>query len=59
MRPSPPTGVTHTQFRTLEVHGRRGYYYGDDPETLFTYDFINDLAYVLRPTTDRIVERAL
>jgi hypothetical protein len=50
---------TEIRGKGFEVLHRRGYYYGDDPETLFTYDFINDLAYVLRPTTDPIVERAL
>lgn len=43
----------------FEVLHRRGYYYGDDPEVLFEYDFINDLAFVLRPTTDSILEPAL
>lgn len=43
----------------FEVLNRRGYYYADDPQILYEYDFINDLAYVLRPTTDSIVEPAL
>jgi hypothetical protein len=29
------------------------------PRYLFTYDFINNLAWVLRPTTDPIVEAAI
>ena len=43
----------------FEVLNRRGYYYADDPQILYEYDFINDLAFVLRPTTDAIVEPAL
>ncbi len=36
-----------------------GYYFGKDPEVLFEYDFIDKLAWVLRPTTDSIVEPAI
>ncbi|SRR5229473_1567188 len=36
-----------------------GYDFGRDPEVLFEYDFIDKLAWVLRPTTDSILEPAI
>lgn len=36
-----------------------GYYFGDNPEALFRYDFIEKLAWVLGPTTDTIVGPAI
>jgi len=33
-----------------------GYHSGEDPEILFEYDFIDKLAWVLRPTTNSILE---
>jgi predicted nucleic acid-binding protein len=35
------------------------YHYPDNPDLLFTYDFVDKLAWVLRSTTDAIVEPAI
>ena len=32
------------------------YYFGEDPEALFEYDFIDKLAWALRPTTDLMIK---
>jgi hypothetical protein len=38
---------------------RRGYHFGEDPQVLFEYDFIDKLAWVLRPTTNPIIDGAI
>jgi hypothetical protein len=46
----------------LSILAQRGvtkYQRTTDPAVLFEFEFINDLAWVLRPTTDSIVEPAL
>lgn len=49
-----------------EMHGKGfsvlakyGYHFGEDPEALFEFEFIDKLAWVLRPTTDSIVGPAI
>lgn len=46
------------QGKGSKVLRRYGYYFGQDPEVLFEYDFIDRLAWVLRPTTDSILQHA-
>ena len=48
--------MLHKGFPVLK---RLGYYFGDNPEVLFEYDFLDKLAWVLSPTTDPIVEPAI
>jgi hypothetical protein len=43
----------------MPILQRYGYHFGTDPGALFEYDFIDKLAWVLRPTTDSIVEPAI
>jgi hypothetical protein len=45
-------------FAALEQHGY-GYYFRQPPEVLFTYEFLDRLAWVLRPTSDPIIEPAI
>jgi hypothetical protein len=40
----------------FQVLREYGYYFGEDPGALFEYDFIDKLAWVLRATTDSILE---
>jgi len=47
------------QAKGFEVLHKYGYYFGTDPQALFEYNFIDKLAWVLRPTTDSIVEPAI
>lgn len=39
-----------------DVLSKYGYWFGDDPQALFEYDFIEKLGSVLRPSTDPIVD---
>ena len=50
------SNMLHKGFPVLK---RLGYYFGDNPEVLFEYDFLDKLAWVLSPTTDAIVEPAI
>jgi hypothetical protein len=43
----------------FDVLNKYGYHWPTDTERLFEYDFIHDLAWVLHPTTDSIVEPAI
>lgn len=43
----------------LGILSREQYHFGDDPRVLFEYNFIDKLAWVLRSTTDPIIETAL
>jgi hypothetical protein len=50
------SNMLHKGFPVLK---RYGYYFGDNPEVLFEYDFLDKLAWVLSPTTDAIVRPAI
>jgi hypothetical protein len=41
------------------VLAKYGYHFGEDPQVLFGYDFIDKLASVLRPTTNPIIDEAI
>jgi hypothetical protein len=41
------------------VLAKYGYHFGDDPQGLFEYGFIDKLGWVLRTTTDPIVDQAI
>ena len=41
------------------ILAKQRYYFGEDPQVLFKYKFIDKLAYVLRHTTNPIVEKAI
>ena len=43
----------------FKVLADRGYHFGDDPQALFEYGFIDKLGWVLHPTTDPMVEAAI
>jgi hypothetical protein len=46
-------------YKGMHVLHRYGYHFGTDTGALFEYEFIEKLAWVLRPTTDSIVEPAI
>ncbi|MBR0693050.1 hypothetical protein [Bradyrhizobium lablabi] len=48
--------IRNKGFATLK---ERGYYFGQNPDALFEYEFIDKLAFVLHHTTDSIVEPAI
>jgi hypothetical protein len=47
------------QGKGFNALARYRYHYPDDPAILFEYEFIDDVARVLRPTTNAIVEPAM
>ena len=58
----PPDWKRATLDKGLFILAQRGvtkWQHTEDPAVLFEFEFINDLAWVLRPTTDVIVEPAL
>jgi hypothetical protein len=47
------------QGKGFEVLRKYGYYFGENPEAFLEYSFIDKLAWVLKPTTDEIVQHAM
>jgi hypothetical protein len=43
----------------ISVLAKYGYHFGENPDALFEYEFIEKLAWVLSPTTNAIVEPAI
>lgn len=49
----------HMRGNGFSVLHKYGYHFGEDPAALFEYDFIDKLAWGLRPATDAIVGPAI
>jgi hypothetical protein len=55
----PPKWKNDLQKKGFEALARYGYNFGLDEHVLFDYEFIDKLAWVLRSTTDPIVDEAI
>jgi hypothetical protein len=54
-----PKWKDDTQAKGFAALVKYGYHFGQDPQALFEYPFIDTLALVLRATTDPIVDEAI